>query len=164
MSNSYKEYASKEYVDTKMLQVVTATLDNQANYIATVDGITELTSGLSFIIIPNAITTFANATLNVNNLGAKPLMLHGTSTISPKVEVGPLCFNWANHPYRVIYDNDSWVLTDVVYLDTLSVSKGGTGQTSIADTTYTTARYRASALVATETDPTVNGVINWTYE
>ena len=49
-------------------------------------------------------------------------------------------------------------------ITTLDVAKGGTGYNTIADTTYTTARYRASALVATETDPTVNGVINWMYE
>lgn len=46
----------------------------------------------------------------------------------------------------------------------LGVEYGGTGQNSIVDTTYTTARYRASALVTNETDPTVNGVINWMYE
>lgn len=46
-----------------------------------------------------------------------------------------------------------------------SVSKGGTGYTDIADTTYTTARYRASALYAEDSivDPTTNGVINWAY-
>lgn len=49
-------------------------------------------------------------------------------------------------------------------ITTLDVAKGGTGYNTIADTTYTTARYRASALAATETDPTVNGVINWMYE
>ena len=47
---------------------------------------------------------------------------------------------------------------------TLPVARGGTGAASISDTTYTTARYRASALVSTETNPTANGVINWTYE
>ena len=47
---------------------------------------------------------------------------------------------------------------------TLAIARGGTGVTSHTDTTYTTARYRASALVSTETAPTVNGVINWTYE
>ena len=47
---------------------------------------------------------------------------------------------------------------------TLSVERGGTGHTTIVDTTYTTARYRASALVNSETNPTVNGVINWIYE
>lgn len=44
------------------------------------------------------------------------------------------------------------------------VANGGTGQTSLEDTTYTIARYRASALVNAETDPTTNGIINWTYE
>lgn len=45
-----------------------------------------------------------------------------------------------------------------------SIDKGGTGYTSITDTTYTTARYRASSLHSTETNPSVNGVIAWTYE
>lgn len=48
--------------------------------------------------------------------------------------------------------------------DTLTVEQGGTGQTSLADTTYTTARYRASSLHSTETTPTTNGVIAWQYE
>ena len=46
---------------------------------------------------------------------------------------------------------------------TLPVERGGTGATSIEDTVYTTARYRASALVSADTAPTENGVINWTY-
>lgn len=45
-----------------------------------------------------------------------------------------------------------------------SIDKGGTGYTSITDTKYTTARYRASSLHSTETNPSVNGVIAWTYE
>lgn len=47
---------------------------------------------------------------------------------------------------------------------TLAIARGGTGQTSITDTTYTTARYRASALVSSDTTPSTNGVINWTYK
>lgn len=46
----------------------------------------------------------------------------------------------------------------------LSVGSGGTGCKSFEDTTYTSARYRASALVSSETTPTQNGVINWVYE
>jgi hypothetical protein len=46
----------------------------------------------------------------------------------------------------------------------LSPTHGGTGYTSITDTTYTTARYRASSLHSAETTPTTNGVIAWTYE
>ena len=48
--------------------------------------------------------------------------------------------------------------------DIISVERGGTGQTSITDTKYTTARYRASSLHSSETNPSVNGVIAWTYE
>lgn len=48
--------------------------------------------------------------------------------------------------------------------DVISVTHGGTGRTTIADTEYTTAKYRASALVSTETNPTENGTINWTYK
>ena len=46
----------------------------------------------------------------------------------------------------------------------LGVEYGGTGYDSIIDTDYTTARYRASALVPMETTPYDNGVINWVYE
>lgn len=46
----------------------------------------------------------------------------------------------------------------------LAIANGGTGYSSITDSSYSTARYRASALFASETAPTVNGVIHWTYE
>ena len=46
----------------------------------------------------------------------------------------------------------------------LEVERGGTGYDSIVDTTYTTARYRASALVSYESYPYDNGTINWVYE
>lgn len=46
----------------------------------------------------------------------------------------------------------------------VSVERGGTGCSSIVDTTYTNARYRASSLHATETTPSGNGVIAWQYE
>lgn len=46
----------------------------------------------------------------------------------------------------------------------LAVVNGGTGYSSITDSSYSTARYRASALFAAETTPTTNGVIHWTYE
>lgn len=53
---------------------------------------------------------------------------------------------------------------DKKYLPIIDVAHGGTGRSTIADTEYTTAKYRASALVSTETDPTANGVICWVYE
>ena len=46
----------------------------------------------------------------------------------------------------------------------IPIERGGTGHTSVSDDVYTDARYRASALVETDTTPTTNGVINWTYK
>lgn len=46
----------------------------------------------------------------------------------------------------------------------LPVESGGTGYSSIRDTKYTIPRYRASSLHSSETTPTTNGVICWTYE
>lgn len=49
-------------------------------------------------------------------------------------------------------------------LEVVQVANGGTGRTTIADTEYTVIKYRGSALVAAETNPTENGTICWTYE
>lgn len=54
--------------------------------------------------------------------------------------------------------------TSDIYSGIFPVTRGGTGYSSIADATYTTARYRASSLHSTETNPTTNGTICWTYE
>lgn len=48
--------------------------------------------------------------------------------------------------------------------EVIPVENGGTGRTTIADTEYTTVKYRASALVSAETTPSENGTICWTYE
>ena len=53
---------------------------------------------------------------------------------------------------------------DKKYLPIIDVAHGGTGRPTIADTEYRTAKYRASSLVSTETNPTDNGVICWVYE
>lgn len=46
---------------------------------------------------------------------------------------------------------------------TLSTTRGGTGVTSVGGTDYTTVRFRGSGLRTADTNPTVNGTINWTY-
>lgn len=88
------------------------------------------------------------------------------------LEVNAYGFGYGTRGYAIyeLYGvADSWnisekknlIISDSLILD---IENGGTGQASIEDTTYTTPRYRASALVSTETNPTTNGVINWTYE
>lgn len=46
----------------------------------------------------------------------------------------------------------------------VGVERGGTGYSSVVDTIYTNARYRASSLHSTKTTPSDNGVIAWQYE
>lgn len=60
-------------------------------------------------------------------------------------------------------DNHTHGVSDITS-GILGVEVGGTGFNSIVDTTYTTARYRASSLHSVETTPTINGVICWMYE
>lgn len=67
-------------------------------------------------------------------------------------------------PDSISREGHKHALNDGTLTGTLSVEYGGTGCTSIVDTTYTTARYRASSLHSTETNPSSNGVICWTYE
>ena len=66
------------------------------------------------------------------------------------------------HNHNDVYYTESEI--DTMLSEMASIERGGTGQTSIVDTTYVEPRYRASALVNTETTPTENGVIAWVYE
>ena len=161
--------APKQYVDKLGLPIVTTEGDGAA-YTATVPGITALTAGASFIMIPHTVSTITSPTLNVNNLGAKNIK-RGLSTISTSNSIGNSS-NWLSvgRPLLMVYDGLLWKVVNMTKpvaadLDgTLPVVNGGTGYNTFADSTYTAARYRASALYNTETAPTVNGVINWTYE
>ena len=88
---------------------VSATSSDGVAYSATVSGITELTVGVSFVMIPNKISTSRTPTLNVNGLGAKSLRVKvsgytGTTTAA-------LTTNWlaSNKPIRVTYDGLWWV-------------------------------------------------------
>ena len=88
---------------------VSATSSDGVTYSATVSGITELTAGVSFVMIPNKISTSRAPTLNVNGLGAKSLRVKvsgytGTTTAA-------LTTNWLapNKPIRVTYDGLWWV-------------------------------------------------------
>ena len=161
--------APKQYVDKLGLPIVTTEGDGAA-YTATVPGITALTAGASFIMIPHTVSTSTTPTLNVNSLGAKNIK-RGLSTISTSNSIGNSS-NWLSvgRPLLMVYDGTLWKVVNMTKPDaadlngTLPVVNGGTGYNTFADSTYTAARYRASALYNTETAPTVNGVINWTYE
>lgn len=47
---------------------------------------------------------------------------------------------------------------------TFALERGGTGKTQFASTNYSTIEYRGESLNSSETTPTSNGTICWTYE
>ena len=130
--------ATKQYVDNnKSLPVVTTTGDGAA-YTATVPGITALTAGASFIMVPHTSSTSTTPTLNANGLGAKKLYRRNSmanNNFSPGFSTSWLVNGW---PCLVIYTGTYWVvegLTQPSVSDlqgTVAANQGGTGVTSIS--------------------------------
>lgn len=121
------------------------------------------------VVIQYANSVAGAITLNINSAGAKPIYINGSASSSSNYTLPAgtyiVYYNGTNYYFRTdSYLNANISGTASGLSTTLATSKGGTGYTSITDTTYTTARYRASALVSTATAPTVNGVVNWVYE
>lgn len=112
-------------------KIVTTTGTGEA-YIASVDGITALTPGISFIMIPHVTSAKTMPTLNVNGLGAKNVRMrvsNSTTTTTPLSSENMLV---ANKPIRVMYDGTQWIIgivrPNVTNLyGTLTVEQGGTG-------------------------------------
>lgn len=93
---------------------VPATSTDGVAYSATVPGITELTAGISFIMVPNTLSTSRNATLNVNNLGAKNLRVRLSGYTATTVSPGTTNWLSSNKPVRVTYDGMWWVAEIVI--------------------------------------------------
>lgn len=108
-----------------------------AAYTATVEGITSLTAGANFMMIPHTASTSQTPTLNVNGLGAKTIRRRlSNSTVST---VAAASANWlgANKPIRVFYDGTYWIAdftrpnATEIY-GTVGIASGGTGATTAA--------------------------------
>lgn len=93
-------------------QTVTATSNDGIAYTATVSGIETLTVGASFIMIPATVSKSTTPTLNVNELGAKPVRRR-LSSLPTSLQAG---YNdsWltANKPFRMFYDGTTWIVED----------------------------------------------------
>lgn len=91
-------------------QYVVKTTGSGAVYVAEVPGISTLTAGVSFIMIPHTVSTSTAPTLNVNNLGAKAIKRR-LSSIVTAVQAG-YSASWlaANKPFRVVYDGTQWIV------------------------------------------------------
>lgn len=79
-------------------------------YTATVPGIDSLTSGASFIMIPNKTSASTTPTLNVNSLGAKTVKRR-LSNMSTTLQSG-YANTWLsiNKPITVVYDGTYWIV------------------------------------------------------
>lgn len=107
-------------------------------YTATVSGISSLTAGVSFIMIPHTVSTSQAPTLNVNGLGAKNIrrrISNSTTTTTVGYNASWLA---ANKPVLVTYDGTYWI-ADIMcpnaadMYGTLAITKGGTGATTAED-------------------------------
>ena len=112
-----KSYTDEKVADSQKLDLpISASSTDGVEYTATVPGITALTAGQSFIMVPERQSTDMSCTLNVNNLGAKRIIIRGTGHTNTTAV--PFATNWlaAATPVRVTYNGARWV-ADVVAPD-----------------------------------------------
>lgn len=109
-----------------------------AVYTATVEGITSLSAGVSFVMIPHTVSTSSSAKLNVNNLGEKFIRrrVSGSTTAVYNAKTSD---DWlaAGKPIRVMYDGTQWLADLPVpnaadLMGTVAIKSGGTGATTAA--------------------------------
>lgn len=109
-----------------------------AVYTATVEGITSLSAGVSFVMIPHTVSTSSSPKLNVNGLGEKFIRrrVSGSTTTTYSAKTSD---DWlaAGKPIRVMYDGTQWIADMPVpyagdFMGTLLINNGGTGATTAA--------------------------------
>ena len=116
-ANTVTQAGMEQYVCTVVVSIGQQIADGSvttggtgAAYTASVPGITALTAGKNFIMIPHTVSTTTTPTLNVNNLGAKGvrrrLSNNSTSPQSGYTE------SWlaVGKPFRVMYDGTYWIV------------------------------------------------------
>lgn len=109
-----------------------------AVYTATVEGITSLSAGVSFVMVPHTVSTSSSAKLNVNNLGEKFIRrrVSGSTTTTYSTKTSD---DWlaAGKPIRVMYDGTQWIADLPVpnandIMGAVPIANGGTGSTTAA--------------------------------
>lgn len=100
---------SKADLDAGVYTVTASSTDGIA-YSATVPGITALTAGASFIMVPNIKSDSTAPTLNVNGLGAKTLRRRLSSIATTTVSGYAKSWIAVNKPFSVMYDGTYWIV------------------------------------------------------
>ena len=108
-------------------------------YTATVEGITSLSAGVSFAMIPHVESTTSSPKLNVNGLGEK-LIRRRVSNCTGTFYNATAPSDWltAGKPITVTYDGQYWIADLPVpnandIMGTVPIANGGTGATTVED-------------------------------
>lgn len=125
-------------IDDAIRNQSVTTAGTGAVYTATVEGITSLSAGVSFVMIPHVVSAASSPKLNVNSLGEK-FIRRRVSGSTTTVYNAKNSDDWlaAGKPIRVTYDGTQWI-TDMYVpyagdlMGTLAISSGGTGATTAA--------------------------------
>ena len=138
VDNTADSAKSVKYATSATANNPIKTTGTGAAYAAIVDGITALTIGVKFTMVPHVTSTTTAPTLNVSSLGAKSIRMRLTSSTTATIQLTSASFLTANKPVNVTYDGTYWVIDDFAQPDvnslygTVPISKGGTGATTAA--------------------------------
>ena len=147
MAKNFLDYAGLAHLVSKIKTALTGKADlkngvhivttggDGAAYTADVPGITELTAGVNFIMIPHVVSSTTQPTLNVNGLGAKNLRQPLTNNTAATATAALATWLSAGKPVWVKYDGTQWK-TDIPrpsasgLYGTVPIDGGGTGATT----------------------------------
>lgn len=103
----------------ELINPITATSSDGIAYAATIPGISSLTVGRSFIMVPNKTSNSVDCTLQIKGVGTKPIRVH-KAKYNGFVE-SPVYTTWlsAGAPVRMTYDGEYWV-ADIVNAATMT--------------------------------------------
>ena len=113
------------------------TTGSGSEYKVSIDGITELKTGISFVMIPHTDSTTSTPKLNLNGLGAKYIRRRASSSSGATSSNSSIDWLSANKPVLVSYDGNFWI-ADLVkpdandILGVVSIANGGTGASDAA--------------------------------
>lgn len=126
----------KSFISKKTVDNTVTTGGTGEAYTATVDGITALTAGVSFVMIPHTTSTNVLPSLDVNGLGAKKIRRRVSNSTVTTVASSAANWLYANKPVKVTYDGTNWIAdmdrpnaTDIY--GTLAIENGGTGASTV---------------------------------
>lgn len=129
----------EEQIKISGTTIVSATSTDGVAYTAAVDGISELSVGLSLYLVPDKTTASTAPTLNLNGLGAK--------TIRRKLSMGTASTSIGNtnawlftgKPTLLVYNGANWIASELTQpcandlYGTVPVDHGGTGATTAVE-------------------------------